>query len=115
MPEQITQKRRNPFETPRAAAPQVVEQKVVETKPTEAVVVEEAIEEVVEPVVQVKKVAAKPHYQAPVVSDDREKYTATMETNLRRQIKIFCATRGVMFSEFIEEACLEKLAREGKR
>gem|GEM_PF-784105 len=52
----------------------------------------------------------------PVVEQDsveREKYTATMDTNLRRRIKIACATRGMMFSQFIEEACAEKLAREG--
>ena len=43
----------------------------------------------------------------------REKYTSTMEKNLRRQIKIACVNRGIMFSEFIEEACREKLQREG--
>ena len=45
----------------------------------------------------------------------KEKYTATMDVSLRRSIKIFCATNGKMFSEFIEEACKEKLNREGGR
>lgn len=44
---------------------------------------------------------------------EREKYTATMDPNLRRRIKIACAMSGTMFSQFIEEACKEKLAREG--
>ena len=43
----------------------------------------------------------------------REKYTSTMEVELRRKIKILCATRGIMFSQFIEDACKEKLKREG--
>lgn len=112
MPEQITQKRRNPFETPinqtpRQEPPKVVVEEVVEEEPVEEVVV------VQRP--QPKKQERKPVYVAPVDSGDREKYTATMETNLRREIKIFCATRGIMFSEFIEQACLEKLQRDGKR
>ena len=51
----------------------------------------------------------------PVVAqvNDRVKYTATMEVSLRRKIKIYCATNGKMFSEFIEDACREKLLREG--
>ena len=43
----------------------------------------------------------------------REKYTSTMEIELRRTIKILCATRGIMFAQFIEDACREKLKREG--
>lgn len=43
----------------------------------------------------------------------KDKYTATMDVVLRRKIKIYCATNGKMFSEFIEEACREKLNREG--
>lgn len=43
----------------------------------------------------------------------KDKYTATMDTILRRNIKIYCAQNGMMFSEFVEEACREKLAREG--
>ena len=49
------------------------------------------------------------------IDGPKEKYTATMDVSLRRSIKIFCATNGKMFSEFIEEACREKLNREGAR
>ena len=34
---------------------------------------------------------------------------------LRRQIKIACAERGIMFAKFVEDACREKLAKEGYR
>ena len=54
----------------------------------------------------------KPQYIQPV-EVPKEKYTATMDVSLRRKIKIYCATHGRMFSEFIEEACREKLLREG--
>lgn len=54
----------------------------------------------------------KPQY-IPQMDGPKEKYTATMDVSLRRSIKIFCATNGKMFSEFIEEACREKLSREG--
>ena len=43
----------------------------------------------------------------------REKYTSTMDIELRRTIKILCATRGIMFAQFVEDACREKLKREG--
>ena len=46
---------------------------------------------------------------------NREKYTSTMDVMLRRQIKIACATRGIMFAKFVEDACREKLAKEGFR
>ena len=45
----------------------------------------------------------------------REKYTSTMEVSLKRQIKIVCATRGIMFAKFVEDACREKLMREGNK
>lgn len=52
--------------------------------------------------------------QAPVEAlESREKYTSTMEMNLRKKIKIACAMKGIMFAQFIEEACIEKLKREG--
>ena len=44
---------------------------------------------------------------------DRVKYTSTMDKNLRRDIKIICAQRGLLFASFIEDACREKLRREG--
>ena len=50
-----------------------------------------------------------------VVEDaNREKYTATMEKTLRRRVKVACAQEGLLFSAFIEQACLEKLEREGR-
>lgn len=69
------------------------------------------VEEYVAPVPQ-KKVA-KPVAQS-TADEDREKYTATMEKSLRRRIKIAAAERGIQVSSFIEQACLEKLGREGR-
>ena len=121
-------KRRNPFETPK-----------VEERVQEPVIVEETIQEVeeepvyVEPkpvYVEPKPVVTHQPRQQPVqkpvrasnkqqyyVTEDanREKYTSTMDITLRRQIKIACATRGIMFAKFVEDACREKLAREGVR
>ncbi len=62
------------------------------------------VQEEVKPVVQQKKV---------VDDSNREKYTATMEKSLRKRVKIAAATAGIQVSTFIEEACLEKLEREG--
>lgn len=121
-------KRRNPFETPK-----------VEERVQEPVIVEETIQEVeeepvyVEPkpvYVEPKPIVTHQPRQQPVqkpvrasnkqqyyVTEDanREKYTSTMDITLRRQIKIACATRGIMFAKFVEDACREKLAREGVR
>lgn len=46
-------------------------------------------------------------------SDDRVKYTATMEKELRVRVKIASAKGSLTFSQFIEEAVREKLEREG--
>lgn len=43
----------------------------------------------------------------------REKYTATMEKDLRKRVKLASVEKGVDFSQFIEEALIEKLEREG--
>lgn len=48
------------------------------------------------------------------VSSQREKYTATMERDLRIKVKIASAKKGMQFSQYIEEAVLEKLEREGE-
>lgn len=102
------QKRRDPFAQP-------IKQK--EEKPIEEVVQEEEIEDfeqeevVVRPVAPTKKV--KKVVEEPVESEDRVKYTSTMDRKLRRSIKIICAERGLMFASFVEEACREKLRREG--
>lgn len=72
-------------------------------------VVEQPVEQVV-----VQPVAPKPAPVKKVVDDaNREKYTATMEKSLRKRVKIAAATAGIQVSTFIEEACLEKLEREG--
>lgn len=47
------------------------------------------------------------------LASDRDKYTATMDKDLRKRVKIASATKGVQLSTFIEEACYEKLEREG--
>ena len=44
---------------------------------------------------------------------EREKYTATMDKNLRMRIKIAAVKKGKQLSEYIEEAVLQKLEREG--
>ena len=43
----------------------------------------------------------------------REKYTATMDRELRKRVKLASVEREVDFSQFIEEALIEKLEREG--
>lgn len=52
---------------------------------------------------------------APVVvnEDVRVKYTATMDKNTRRRLKFAAAKRDIQISQFIEEAVLEKMEREG--
>lgn len=128
-------KRTNPFEKPISAVKEekietvVKEEPEIEEEVEEIVEQEEEIEEYVEPTPVVKKTAPKqPTKSAPkqarsgsrnsnvyVESDNRLKYTATMDRELRRRIKIVCATREIMFSQFIEQACIEKLNREGDR
>lgn len=128
MNEQPT-KRRNPFDVPK---------NIVETE--EEVVVEQEQQPIVsqpiqqpqasvqyytdpEPVYpyreqprqqQPKVTRQQPRQQyAPAADNSKDKYTATMDYMLRRSIKIYCATNGIMFSEFIEIACRDKLKREG--
>ncbi len=48
-----------------------------------------------------------------VVSSDREKYTATMDRDLRKRLKVASAMKGLQVSSYIEEAVAEKLEREG--
>lgn len=55
------------------------------------------------------------NYYANQQLETREKFTSTMEQSLRRSIKIVCAQRGIMFAQFVEEACREKLKKEGFR
>ena len=109
-------KRVNPFDR---LQKQQNEEEVVETAKQEDLVKDE-VEEIKTPEIEepkpVKVVKVAPKAKTPVVeTEDREKFTSTMETSLRRRIKIVCATRGIMFSQFIEDACREKLRREGER
>ncbi|HEY8444993.1 MAG TPA: hypothetical protein VIK94_02570 [Bacilli bacterium] len=47
------------------------------------------------------------------VDNNRDKYTATMDKELRKRVKVAAAMKGMQLSTFIEEACEEKLEREG--
>ena len=128
-------KRTNPFEKPITGTKEQKSEPVVEVKEeivetdTEIEEQDEEIEEYVEPTPVIKRPAPK---QAPkpapkqsrssgrstvvyVESEERLKYTATMDRELRRRIKVVCAQRDIMFSQFIEQACIEKLNREGDR
>lgn len=109
-------KRRNPFD--------IQIEEVEETKEIEEIedeneyqqpvrVIEQPIQRQ-QPARKQPKVVQRQQYQQP---DDinREKYTSTMDTVLRRRIKIACAERGIMFAKFVEDACREKLAKEGYR
>ena len=99
------QKRTNPFATKVTTNQQ---QNVVEET------VEEVVEEDYEPIVQVqtRKPAKKVVVEAPI-DNNRDKYTSTMDRQVRRAIKILCAQRGILFANFVEDACREKLRKEG--
>lgn len=134
----MPKKRTNPFAKPitpekEEKIEEVVQKPVEEPvkQPVEPVVIEEEpeIEEYVEPIQPVRQPVqrqapkqaprtqrqSQKNYYVPEDPADRQKYTSTMDVKLRRRIKIVCATRGIMFSEFIEIACREKLDREGDR
>ena len=102
------QKRNNPFDRPVNQNQQKkVEEEVFEQENDEIEVVEERVE---------PRKVVQPAKKQPVVAEidnERVKYTSTMDRRLRRQIKIVCAERGLLFANFVEEACREKLRREG--
>ena len=124
------QKRSNPF----AKRPNPFEE-VVETPQEQPVVVEEPVVEEFkeeEPEIYVPQTPTpapkqQPRvqqtvqsnrytgYNAPKVENNRVKYTSTMDQDLRREIKFACVTKGIMFAQFVEEACMEKLRRERGR
>ena len=118
------QKRNNPFATktnPFKEEPVNVEP-VVEEK-----IEDQFEEEVAEPYipqptprVQQKTYQTVPsnrysNYDRNAKDNNREKYTSTMDKDLRREIKFACVTKGIMFAQFVEEACQEKLRRERGR
>lgn len=113
------QKRNNPF-AKQINQPQQ-KKEVLEPQIEEQVQIEDYFEEET-PVIEVKKPQSAPRQTQrvvqrqvyePVVDNNRVKYTSTMDKNLRREIKIICAQRGLLFASFIEDACREKLRREG--
>ena len=58
------------------------------------------------------RVVKKQTYQ-PVRKVEKEKFTSVMDPEIRRSIKIACAKRGILFAQYLEDACREKLRREG--
>ncbi len=106
------QKRTNPFAAPLKSEPVAKKPEIVE----EEVVEEEIIEEYVPVQTYVapkhQRVQQKPVYVQPQ-NNARDKYTSTMDQELRRKIRIECARRGILFKTFVEQACIEKLQREG--
>lgn len=113
------QKRNNPFAkqiNQTQPKKEVLEPRIEEfEEPEEYFEAQEPIIEVKRPQPAPKVVhrqAPKPVYE-PMQDNNRVKYTSTMDKNLRREIKIICAQRGLLFAAFIEDACREKLRREG--
>jgi len=118
---QFFKKRENPFKKTLPDDPaevpakvEVVEPKVEKVEVVEKVVQEEP-KEVIKEVVQVVKkptpVVVKSK-KAPIVVEERIKYTATMDKSLRVRVKIAAFKRGVDFSTYIEEACAQKLEED---
>ena len=119
-------KRKNPFDRVISIEPEETKEEVVEEVVTQPVYNEQVPQQnydnynsgynyttqVQQPATRTPRKTQKPQYIQPMDAP-KEKYTATMDVSLRRKIKIYCATNGRMFSEFIEEACREKLLREG--
>lgn len=106
------QKRNNPFEkkiTKEVEKPVEVEEEEVNEEEIEEKNAYEVVERPKKVAPQPKKVVVEPEFD-----NNRVKYTSTMDKKLRRQIKIVCAERGLLFAAFIEEACKEKLRREGE-
>lgn len=56
---------------------------------------------------------ANPRQSVTKRAETREKYTATMDKDLRKRVKIASVEKGIVFSQYIEEALIEKLEREG--
>ena len=117
------QKRNNPFATktnPFKEEPVNVEP-IVEEK-----IEDEFEEEVAEPYIRLRAIRhlekgqtvssnRYSNYDRNAKDNNREKYTSTMDKDLRREIKFACVTKGIMFAQFVEEACQEKLRRERGR
>lgn len=94
-PKPVVKKVEKKEETPKVVTPVKVETPVVQEAP-------------VQPAAPVQKTVAHPK-----TAEVRDKYTATMETELRTRVKIASAKMRIQFSQFIELAVTEKLEREG--
>ena len=102
------QKRNNPFATPINQTNAREEEEFVEEA-------ENIVQTQPQPVQRPQQTQRQ--VRKPVVEtyDDviRDKYTSTMDRTLRRSIKVLCAQRGILFASFVEDACREKLRKEG--
>lgn len=103
------QKRVNPFATPIVKEEEPKEEKVISKTVYREPIYEE--EEVYVAPKQERVVKRQAYSQPKKV--EKEKFTSVMDPDLRRKIKIACATRGILFAQYIEDACREKLRREG--
>ncbi len=103
------QKRTNPFATPIVRNEEQREEKTVQKTVYREPVYEE--EEIYVAPKQERVVKRQTYSQPKKV--EKEKFTSVMDPEIRRKIKIACATRGILFAQYIEDACREKLRREG--
>ena len=102
------QKRTNPFATP-IIKNEEEQPKIVKPQP---IIEEEVYQEPVYETPKPSRVVKKQTYQ-PVRKVEKEKFTSVMDPEIRRSIKIACAKRGILFAQYLEDACREKLRREG--
>ena len=102
------QKRTNPFATPIIKNDEE-QPKIVKPQP---IIEEEVYQEPVYEAPKPTRVVKKQTYQ-PVRRTEKEKFTSVMDPEIRRSIKIACAKRGILFAQYLEDACREKLRREG--
>ena len=103
------QKRTNPFATPIVRNEEQKEEKTVQKTVYREPIYEE--EEIYVAPKQERVVKRQTYSQPKKV--EKEKFTSVMDPEIRRKIKIACATRGILFAQYIEDACREKLRREG--
>jgi len=106
-------KRSNPLaQTVKSAEPEqqpIQPQPVVQTQPIQQEIPVQPQRVVQQP----QQVYYQPQQTRVIKDNNREKYTATMEKELRIRVKVASARKGIQFSQFIEEAVMEKLRREG--
>ena len=109
-----------PFKKRANPLAQTVTQQPVESKPApQPTYVAPEPQPIAQPTPQPVYTAPQPVYRpakqpaAMQVDQNREKYTATMDKNIRRRVKIACANTGVQFSQYIEAAVIEKMRKEG--